>query len=91
MTGGPGPEAVRRRRADRARFLLELYRRSEEDVTAYVDAYEMAEEMGLSRQDAERIARYHEDHGRVVAAGGPGLTLRITARGIDHVEGEATG
>ncbi len=53
------------------------------------DSYAIAERPGLSRQDAERIARYFEDYGYVKNTGGSGLVLRITARGIDHVEGEA--
>ncbi|HEV2146217.1 MAG TPA: hypothetical protein VGR37_02240 [Longimicrobiaceae bacterium] len=84
--GGADPEVVRRRREDRRRFLERLYRSSEEDGVVYEDGYEIAEELGLSRTDAERIARYHEDHGYVKGMGGTGLTLRITARGIDFVE-----
>lgn len=79
-------ELVRRRREDRRRFLERLYRSSEEAGIVYEDGYDVAEELGLSRVDAERIARYHEDHGHVRNMGGSGLTLRITARGIDFVE-----
>ncbi|HEX2188833.1 MAG TPA: hypothetical protein VHG51_08050 [Longimicrobiaceae bacterium] len=86
MSGPLDPELVRRRREDRRRFLERLYRSSEEAGLVYEDGYEVAEELGLSRTDAERIARYHEDHGRVKSMGGGGLTLRITARGIDFVE-----
>ena len=86
----PDPsEVVRRRRENRWRFLERLYRSSEEDGAVYEDGYAVAEELGLTRQDAERIARYHEDHGYVKSMGGPGLTLRITAQGIDHVESGA--
>lgn len=77
---------VRRRREDRRRFLERLYRSSEEQGVVYEDGYDIAGELGLSRADAERIARYHEDHGYVKGMGGSGLTLRITARGIDFVE-----
>jgi len=77
---------VRLRRENRRRFLEQLYRSSEEGGAVYEDGYDVAEELGLSRQDAERIARYLEDHGWVKGTGGPGLVLRITARGIDHVE-----
>lgn len=84
---GPDPaEVVRQRRENRRRFLERLYRSSEEEGVVYEDGYAIAEELGLSRQDAERIARYHEDHGHLKNMGGPGLTLRITAQGIDHVE-----
>jgi hypothetical protein len=82
---------VRRKREARAAFLRRLYVASEEEASEYLDAFEVAGEMGLSRQDAERFTRYFEDQGFVRKAPGPGLTLRITAQGIDHVEREAEG
>lgn len=77
---------IRRRRENRRRLLEHLYRCSEEQSTEYQDAYEVADALGISRQDAERIVRYLEDHGFVTKTGRTGLVLRITARGIDHVE-----
>jgi hypothetical protein len=82
----PDADVFARRRAERRRFLERLYRSSEEDGIVYEDGYAVAEELGLSRVDAERVARYHEDHGYVRNMGGSGLTLRITAHGIDFVE-----
>ena len=79
-------DAVRARRENRRRFIEHLYRCSEEEDTEYRDGYEVAEELGISRQDAERIVRYLEDHGFVTKTGRTGLVLRITAAGIDHVE-----
>jgi biotin operon repressor len=79
-------DAVRARRENRRRFLDYLYRCSEEESTEYRDGYEVADELGISRQDAERIVRYLEDHGYVIKTGRTGLVLRITAAGIDHVE-----
>ncbi len=80
-------DAVRARRENRRRFLDYLYRCSEEESTEYRDGYEVADDLGISRQDAERIVRYLEDHGYVLKTGRTGLVLRITAAGIDHVEG----
>jgi CTP-dependent riboflavin kinase len=79
-------DEIRQRRENRKRFLQRLYDSSENDSSAYVDGYEIAADLGLSRQDAERIARYFDDHGYVVNSSGTSLTLRITAKGIDHVE-----
>jgi CTP-dependent riboflavin kinase len=79
---------IEERRANRRRFLEELYRASEESLTEYRDGYEIAETLSLSRLDAERIVRYLEDHG-FVAKSGTGMVVRITARGIDHVESGA--
>ncbi len=79
-------EEIRRRRENRRRFLDRLYQVSEEEGDVYLDGYEIAGELGLGRQDAERIVRYHEDHGWLKRTGSVGLSLRITAAGIDHVE-----
>lgn len=84
-------DEIRRKREARAGFLLALYRTSEEEASEYLDAYDIAAELGLTRQDAERFTRYFEDHGFVRKAAGAGLTLRITAQGIDHVEREMEG
>ena len=80
-------DEIRRRRENRRRFLEHLYRCSEEETTEYQDGYEVAEALDISRQDAERIVRYLEDHAFVTKTGRTGLVLRITAQGIDHVEG----
>ena len=79
-------DEVREKRRNRRRFLERLYEQSERGESEYQDGYEIAEELGLSRQDAERIVRYHEDHGYVRKSGSHGLTVRITAQGIDHME-----
>jgi len=79
---------VLRRKENRRLFLQRLYELSEESTEVYEDGYAIAEDLGLSRQDAERIARYFEDYGYVKNTGGSALVLRITAPGIDHVEGE---
>lgn len=81
----PGDE-IRARREARRRFLELLYEASELGESEYADAYEIGAGLGLSRHDTERVVRYHEDHGHLAKTGGSGLTVRITARGIDHVE-----
>ena len=79
-------DAIRQRRENRDRFLRRLYAVSEEDASEYLDGYEIAHELGLSRTDAERIVRYFEDHGFVRKVSNHGLTVRITAQGIDFLE-----
>jgi len=79
-------DQIRARRENRRRFLERLYDASEHGDSEYLDGYELADALQLTRQDAERIVRYHEDHGFVMTTGRHGLTIRITARGIDHVE-----
>jgi CTP-dependent riboflavin kinase len=83
-------DEIRARRENRRRFLEHLYRCSEEQSTEYQDGYEVADELEISRQDADRIVRYLEDKGFVTKTGRTGLVLRITADGIDHVEAAAT-
>ncbi|HEU0054798.1 MAG TPA: MarR family transcriptional regulator [Longimicrobium sp.] len=83
-------DEIRRRRENRRKVLELLYACSEDEgESEFRDAYEMAAELGLSRQEAERIVRYLEDHGWVRRSGNHGLTVRITAQGIDHLEGGA--
>jgi DNA-binding MarR family transcriptional regulator len=84
-------DAIRQRREVRRRFLEFLYRASEEEASEYRDGYEVAEDLEIPRQDAERIVRYLEDHGFVTKSGGMGMVVRITARGIDHVERTISG
>jgi hypothetical protein len=79
-------DEVRRRRELRRRFLERLYEQSEQGESEYQDGYELAAELGMTRQDAERVVRYHEDLGFVKKSGSHGLTVRISAQGIDHVE-----
>ena len=81
---------VQRRRELRRRFLETLNGLSEDGASDYLDGHVLAAELGVSRQDAERIVRYHEDHGFVRKSGSHGLTVRITAHGIDHVEAGGT-
>ena len=79
-------DEIRVRRENRRRFLEHLYDASEHGDSEYLDGYSLADDLQLSRQDAERIVRYHEDHGFILKTGRHGLTVRITAQGIDHVE-----
>jgi CTP-dependent riboflavin kinase len=79
-------DAIRTRRENRGRFLQRLYEVSEHEASEYLDGYDIAAELGLSRQDAERIVRYFEDHGYVRKVNNSGLTVRITAQGIDFLE-----
>lgn len=63
----------------------------EGSTEVYAEGYDVCAELGLSRQDAERIVRYHEDHSFITNTSGVGLSIRITARGIDAIEAELLG
>lgn len=73
------------RRAARLRFLRRLYEMAEADVGAFCDGAEIADELGIPIREAGRIVRYYEERGYLRPAG-TGLTIRITADGIDFVE-----
>jgi DNA-binding MarR family transcriptional regulator len=78
-------DTVRRRRQDRLRFLHRLYEIGDADVGAFQEGREIADALGIPIDEAERIVRYHEDRGYLRRSGG-GLTIRITAEGVDYVE-----
>jgi uncharacterized protein YueI len=71
----------------RRRFLGALYERTDADVNAYEDGYEIAGALGIDPREAERFVRYLEERGLVQNVSQAGLTVRITALGIDAVEG----
>jgi CTP-dependent riboflavin kinase len=93
MTGKPQDEdlprlfdaTVRKRRQDRLRFLHRLYEIGDADVGAFQDGREIADSLNVPLDEAERIVRYLEDHGYLFRSGG-GLTVRITAEGVDYLE-----
>jgi len=78
--------ALHRRRSDRARFLRAVYDAGDADVGAYQDGREIADRLGISVAEAGRIVRYFEDRQFLRHVSGAGLTVHITAAGIDHVE-----
>ncbi|CAN5697981.1 hypothetical protein BH23GEM3_BH23GEM3_05890 [soil metagenome] len=79
-------ETISVRRENRIHFLRRLYELAEADVASFHDGSEIAEDLGIALVEAGRIIRYYEEHGYLRHAGGGGMTLRITAEGIDFVE-----
>jgi hypothetical protein len=77
---------MRARREARGRFLRALYERSEGDVNAYEDGYDIAGSLGIEEREAERFVRYFEERGFLQNVTQAGLTVRITALGVDAVE-----
>jgi DNA-binding MarR family transcriptional regulator len=79
-------QSYEQRRQTRSRFLHRLYQLGDADVGAFLDGREIADDLQIPLPEAERIIRYYEERGYLRHAGGGGLTLRITAEGIDYVE-----
>lgn len=79
-------QTISARRENRLRFLRRLYELAEADVASFQDGSEIAEDLRIPLAEAGRIIRYYEEHGYLRHAGGGGMTLRITAAGVDFVE-----
>jgi predicted transcriptional regulator len=82
-------DAMRRRREQRREFLRRLYARVDGSVSTFVDARDIAAELELSEGEARIIFEYLEEKGLVFVDDHRAGTLRITAAGVDEVEGEA--
>ena len=82
-------EALKKRmteeRNKREVFLIKLYEESRADLAIAVRIDKLANPIGLHKDDAERAARYFNQHG-LVKPGGHADDVHITARGIDVVE-----
>jgi hypothetical protein len=87
--GDPGvvrEDPLARRRRERARLLRLVYDRSDADVATFLDAFELADELGIEHHEVGRLVRYFEERGLLKHLGGGGLMIRITAEGIDEIE-----
>jgi Mn-dependent DtxR family transcriptional regulator len=82
-------ELIRRRRAQRRQFLTGLYERADGSVSEFVDAYELGTSMGISESETRKIFEYLEEKGWVMVDDHRAGTVRLTAAGVDEVEGAA--
>jgi Mn-dependent DtxR family transcriptional regulator len=89
MTEESSSDPIARRRAQRQSYLRALYQRVDADVSEFVNGYDIAHELGIGREDAARLFAYFEEKGLVRVDDHREGTLRITADGVDRVEGEA--
>ena len=79
-------DSIRARRARRAQFLEQLYRRVDGSVSEFIAAQEIGAELGVESAEARRIFEYLEEKGFVKVDDHREGILRITAAGIDEVE-----
>lgn len=78
---------IARRRRERTAFMVRLYDRTGGDVAEFVSAFEVTDELGIAPAEAAKLVGYLEEKGWVKVDDHRSGVLRITAAGIDHVEG----
>jgi hypothetical protein len=81
-------EDVRERRERRADFLRRLYLLVDGSVSEFVCAFDIATEQGFDAAEARRVFEYFEEKGFVKVDDHREGIVRITAAGIDEVEGQ---
>ena len=77
---------IKDRRQKRADFLQQLYEMVDASVSTFVSAFEIAEQIGVSAEEAIRIIEYLEEKQLLHIDDHKLGIVRITAGGIDHVE-----
>jgi Mn-dependent DtxR family transcriptional regulator len=80
---------MRRRREQRREFLRLLYELVDGSVSEFVPASTIAEKLGLDEAETRRIFEYLEEKQLVVVDDHRSGIIRITAAGVDEVEGAA--
>ena len=79
-------DAIAERRRLRAALLVRLYHDVDGSVTRFVPGYELAEALGLGREEAEKAIAYLEEKGLVKVDDHRAGILRLTASGVDEAE-----
>jgi hypothetical protein len=82
-------EAMRRRREHRREFLRRLYIFVDGSISQFVPASTIAEQMGIDDAETRRIFEYLEEKLLVMVDDHRNGIIRITAAGVDEVEGSA--
>jgi DNA-binding MarR family transcriptional regulator len=79
-------ERIAERRRQREEFLARLYHEVDASVTLFVSAFDLADELGLDREEAARVVAYFEEKGLLKVDDHRAGVLRLTAAGVDEVE-----
>jgi predicted transcriptional regulator len=77
---------IQQRRQSRADFMTRLYETVDASVSTFVNAFEIAEQLGLDAAEGRRIIEYLKEKGYIHIDDHKLGVVRITAAGIDHVE-----
>lgn len=76
------------RQANRRALLELLYANAEADVRAFVSAFDLGAELGMDAAEIGRALAYLEEKQLIMVDDYKTGLVRITASGIDAVEGE---
>ena len=66
--------------------MTRLYETVDASVSTFVNAFEIAEQLGLDADEGRRIMEYLKEKGYIHIDDHKLGVIRITAAGIDHVE-----
>jgi len=80
------PELPQQRRRMRTAFIVRLYEIVDASVSEFVNAYEIANAIGMDENEARRVVEYFEEKGYLKVDDHRSGVVRITVEGIDHVE-----
>jgi hypothetical protein len=80
-------DAMKHRRELRREFLLRLYQRVDGSVSEFVGAHEIGLDLGIDDAESRRIFEYLEEKRFVMVDDHRTGILRLTAEGVDEVEG----
>lgn len=81
-------DVIKARRARRQEFLRLLYKKTDGSVSEFLDGYAIAAAVGADQEEAKRIVAYFEEKGLLKVDDHKTGIVRITADGVDAVEGE---
>ncbi len=85
------PADFSERRRGRRRFLEALYRQTDGHVAEFVSAHELAATLGIAEAELARIIAYLEERHWIAVDDHRAGIVRLTADGVDQVEGVADG
>jgi predicted ArsR family transcriptional regulator len=80
-------EAMQRRREHRREFLRRLYELVDGSISQFVSASAIGEQLGIDDAETRRIFEYLEEKQLVMVDDHRNGIIRITASGVDEVEG----
>ena len=80
-------EEIEQRRRQRRDFMTELYRVTDGSVSEFVSAYEIGTDILIPNSDIKRLLAYLEEKEFIKVDDHKLGVIRMTANGIDYVEG----
>ena len=82
-------ESIQQRRERRREFLRRLYLHVDGSISEFVNAYELGVHLGIDEGEVRKIFEYLEEKRLVMVDDHRAGIVRLTAAGVDEVEGSA--